>query len=229
MRWLLAAVLLMVAAPAYAQQNDAEKLYRTMEKKIASAKSLKVACDADGEFGGAPAKMTASTQLADGNKARIDFTIEIGGMNFKVALVADGKQLAQTTPFGPAPKMQAAPANLNKILAGALARAGVVATAGITDKDDLASFDLDKKAPISDFKMGAKDKVGKADAQIIEYIVTFDGTDKTSVKLWIDTKTNLPLKRQLFDEIKKDGKITETYTEFVIDPQLDAKVFELPK
>jgi outer membrane lipoprotein-sorting protein len=233
MRWLLATALLMVAAPAYAQENEAEKLFRAMEKKITSAKSLKVASEADFDLGGQVIKFKGSSQQAEGNKARVEFEGEIFGTAFKMSLVSDGAKMLQSLPPGlpgaAAPEVKKTPDNLNKMLAGVTARAGVMAASGVMEKDDPAQFDIDKKAPVSDFKMGPKEKVGNVDTQVIEYTFKPDNKDIVSVTLWLDTKTNLPVKRLMLDQMKKEGKILETYTEFVIDPQLDAKVFELPK
>ena len=48
--------------------------------------------------------------------------------------------------------------------------------------------------------------------------------------MWIDTKTNLPLKRAIMTQ-KGDDKftVTETYTKLKLDEKIDPKMFELPK
>ncbi len=47
MRWLLTlALLALVAWPAAAQQNEAEKLFRSMEQKIRTVKTLQLRFDA---------------------------------------------------------------------------------------------------------------------------------------------------------------------------------------
>ena len=46
--------------------------------------------------------------------------------------------------------------------------------------------------------------------------------------MWLDTKTNLPLKRVI--TLSKDkSTITETYSKMKIDEKIDRKRFELPK
>ena len=50
------------------------------------------------------------------------------------------------------------------------------------------------------------------------------------MSVWIDTKTQLPLKRIV--AVDHDGqmfRITETYSTFAIDPKLEPKLFEIPK
>ena len=98
----------------------------------------------------------------------------------------------------------------------------VVATQQLDD------FDVDKKLRMKDFKLGLKETLGKVETQVIEFMV-YDPPDarESKFKLWIDVKTNLPVKRCI-DEGSEFVNV-ETYTEFVLNPQLDAKLFELPK
>jgi outer membrane lipoprotein-sorting protein len=57
------------------------------------------------------------------------------------------------------------------------------------------------------------------------------------ITVWIDAKTLLPLKRtvvmklgeQLEGWVPKDARISETYTEFNLNPKIDAKTFEMQK
>jgi cephalosporin-C deacetylase-like acetyl esterase len=48
MRWLLTVTVAALAVPAYAGENDAEKLFRQMETKIHKAKTLQVRFDVMG-------------------------------------------------------------------------------------------------------------------------------------------------------------------------------------
>ncbi len=83
---------------------------------------------------------------------------------------------------------------------------------------------------VSGFTLGKKEKLNGRVAQIIEYELKFSGfNDSVAVVVWVDTKTNLPLKRMESD--KKDGKLdyTETYTKLTLGGKIDEKKFELPK
>jgi outer membrane lipoprotein-sorting protein len=236
MRWLLAATVLVLAAPIYGQDKDAEKLYRAMEKKVREAKSIKVLWEAElqnqpGESG----KVKGSTHLADGNKARIEFAGSLKGTDGKLLLVSDGKQTVtqgtlMSPPGEPGPPPQPTRANFYKTLAALTARGGmllpVFVSVGAKDDD---SDEIDKVLPLSAFKLGGKEKIGKVDAQIIEYTIAFDGKDKAKVKLWLDAKTMFPVKRHMAPEGKEGTFLAEAYSEFVLDPKLDAKLFELPK
>jgi outer membrane lipoprotein-sorting protein len=80
-----------------------------------------------------------------------------------------------------------------------------------------------------DFKSGAAEKVGERDAKVVRYRCgQGDGCPgDEEITLWIDAKTLLPLKRSFV--LKRDGvRIVENYTEFTLEPKVDAKDFDLP-
>jgi hypothetical protein len=82
-------------------------------------------------------------------------------------------------------------------------------------------FDPEKlRWGVSDFKAGAADKVGGRDAKVISYRFA----KGRKLTLWLDNKTLLPLKSVYTLE---NMHITEIYTEFNLDPKIDAKAFEL--
>jgi outer membrane lipoprotein-sorting protein len=96
--------------------------------------------------------------------------------------------------------------------------------------DNKEAFDLDKMVAIRDFKAGAKEKVGTHDTQVVQYNLDLGKEGKAKVSLWIDTKTNLPVKRELMvDDNGKNFHITETISALDVNPKLDPKLFELPK
>jgi outer membrane lipoprotein-sorting protein len=71
--------------------------------------------------------------------------------------------------------------------------------------------------------------VGDSTAQVVTYQLDFNGKS-AQMSVWIDTKTQLPLKRVV--AVDQDGqmfRITETYSTFAIDPKLDPKLFEIPQ
>ena len=227
MRLIVSATLLVAVLPAFAQENEAEKLFRSMEKKICAAKALKLVVTADVEFNAKPAKFKVTGHFAEGNKSRIEAEFNLDGTPMTRLFVSDGKQtLLRVPPPVPQTVPQPTKAKQNETMIAAIARAGLLASFKVAEMRDLVQ--IDKLMPLSDFKLGAKELVGAAEAQCIDYVLTFNGQEKTNMKVWIDTKTLLPLKRTLRSEGKKDT-FTENITDFVLDPKLDEKVFELPK
>src|SRR5262245_12754003 len=84
MKYLLAGFLpLLLAASAHAQENEAEKLFRAMEKKVRTAKAFDVSCSYEIN----KSKSKADLLLTQDNKARLKV---IGRASFDV--ISDGKQ-----------------------------------------------------------------------------------------------------------------------------------------
>src|SRR5262249_13579552 len=77
------------------------------------------------------------------------------------------------------------------------------------------------------FKAGRPAQIGGRDAKVISYQVGPKGNrDAMPVTLWLDAQTHVPLKSMV--AIKSENlHITEMYTEFKIDPQIDSKRFAL--
>jgi hypothetical protein len=234
MRSLSLVALLVAAAPAFGQENEAEKLYRAMEKKIRTAKSVHFvfATELTGE--GKKIEAKGTVHLAEKNKGRIELDMDVSGKMTKVMLVTDGK--SKYSKFGEQVKIEEKPGKegeLDKVL-GYVARFGMGSSFFVLsrkeDPDKKEVFDLDKEHPVKNFKLGAKEKVGQRTAQIVEYQIGL-GEVMAKAMVWIDPKTDLPLKRVL--EADKDGKqafhVVETYSAFTVGGKLDAKLFEMPK
>src|SRR5262245_32464264 len=119
-----AALALFLAVPALAaQDNEAEKLLRQLEKKLTGAKSLKVVAALDA--GDEPFKMKATMLLA-GNKLRLEMKGAKGDQEFSMEAVSDGKTVKSTsTPPGKTEE-RPAPKNLGPALSQIVGRAGVI-------------------------------------------------------------------------------------------------------
>jgi outer membrane lipoprotein-sorting protein len=225
--------LLATLVPAFAVQgNDAEKLFREMEKKITEAKSLRVASDIvvkDKREGGTLKSLVA---LAPGNKLRLTMKGKGGGKELEMEVACDGDKLhARMTPPDES-KQQAAPKDLHAVMSTVISRTGPLGTSFIVSGRDWPGVpresDLDKLFHVHDFKMGEAAKVNGRDAKVLHYRLDIAGKKPAKITLWLDARTLLPLKRVIIPEAE-DAQITETYTEFTLNPQLDAKTFELPR
>jgi outer membrane lipoprotein-sorting protein len=230
MRWMTLTVLVLLVGPAYGQENDAEKLYRAMEKKIRSAKSMHFAFD--GQFSGEGMKgtMKGEVRMAEGEKAHMSMEGEFGGQNMKIMVISDGK--SAYSKFNEQVSVKDTKPDEKHMEQGValIARIGMIAAFQGIRQDSKDAFDIDKVAAIKDFKLGTKEKIGKHDTQAVEYHVTLpDGTPATA-RVWIDTTTKLPAKRELTGQrVGKDFQISETFTTFAVDEKIDPKMFELPK
>jgi outer membrane lipoprotein-sorting protein len=228
MRWLTATAFLALAIPVSAQPNDAEKLFRAMEKQVREAKTFKVGFDLEADLGKAgPAKIKGTLTVAPGNKARLDAKGTADGKERTLLMIADGKQRLYTEGNDNA-KPEPLEHNLSVALPQILARAGVFAMFETSPGKD--AFDIDKQIPASDFKFGIKEKVGTREAQQVQYSLK-PGNLTVQATVWLDIQTNVPLKRVLtgVNPDKQMITVTETYTEITLNPTVDNKIFELPK
>jgi hypothetical protein len=236
MRWLVTLVLLTSAAlSAAGQENQAEKLYRGMEKTLRTAKTLRVSFDlvfTPGPSAGAenkPLNVKGVLLLGEGDMLRLEFAV--GAV--KLLTVSDGTNLARSAPDpARAPSVQKTPKGLGSSYRSATALVGLGLAAEILG----GARDFFGRPPehftASDFKLGAKERVGKVETQIIEYSVTEKSDDqprKGRVKVWLDMQTKLPLKLSLTTNAVTVSAITELYREFTLNPTLEEKVFALPK
>jgi outer membrane lipoprotein-sorting protein len=231
MRFVTLVATLLVAVPAYGQDNDAEKLYRTMEKKVRSAKGIHVVIEGEFSGEGKKGKFSATLDMAEGNKLRLEMNGAFDGKDMKVISVSDGK--ATHTTYNGESTDKGSPLDKGGFAKslGVFARAGMLAMMrGQPDGENKEAFDLDKMLAIRDFKVGAKEKIGAHDTQVVQYVLDPGKEGTAKVSLWIDTKTHLPVKRELMvDDNGKNFHITETISAFDVNPKLDPKLFELPK
>ena len=229
MRSLALIVLILAAAPARAQEGEAEKLYRAMEKKILAAQSLVLEFNSQNTVDdkSEPSKFTVkgTIHVATGNKTRLDLESELFQLGGKTLVVTNGKSkyakvgnlVFHEGPFPPE----------GEVLLALIARFGAAAAA---TEQKIATADLDKDFPVKNFKLGVKEMVGKREAQVVQYQVQNKIIGNLAeMSVWIDTKTQLPLKRAIAGKDKKTiGDLAETYGVFAVDSKLDGKLFDIP-
>jgi hypothetical protein len=202
------------------QENEAEKLFRMVEKKITSAKSLKIVVEIEGVFGG----------FLKGLNFKITLWMTEAGKflvhnDDEVMFVSDGRTLVwtkETTAFRVRPTL---PQNFVRALSTGSC---LFALAHLSNAIGQTST-LTGPLVVSDFELGNKEKIGKRDAQAIHFAVKEkDGKpdDAKKLTLWIDCDAQLPLMLVMMEGKRR---IVETYTEWQLDPKIDPKLFELPK
>ena len=228
---VLAAGLLTAAltAPDQAQINEAEKLFRDMEKKIQAAKAFRVVFtteikrDARERVG----RFEGSLLLTHDNKGRMKIR-EVRGQSRSWEAISDGKRVKSEGATSATPK------NFHGLASVLVSRVGVfptfpaipfvIAQADTVDKVEGSKLDA------WDFKAGAAEKIEGRDAKVVRFRVGEKGDrDAAAVTLWIDSKTLLPLKRVVVANPRSAEVVTERYKQFTLDPKVGAKVFELPK
>jgi hypothetical protein len=227
MRWLVTfAVLVLTAWPAAAEDNEAEKLCRGLEKKLRAAKTLRVRFDlAVTDARSKKWNLKGALTLGEGDRFRAEAKGKLFGEAVEFTEVSDGKSVRSVEGKGKAKDdKESSPKGAGAYFRAALPREGFL----------LAHLNLGRRGKAaalttSGFEMAGKEKVGKRDARAVRFTLGPKGEGGMTVKLWLDAKTDLPLKLSVTGGKSDIAEVTETYSEFAIDPELDAKVWELPK
>jgi outer membrane lipoprotein-sorting protein len=231
MRQITVLLLALVAAPAYAQDKDAENLYRAMEKKTRSAKTMHFVFDGEATGMGLKGSMKGEVHLAEGEKANITIQGNFGGNAMNMTVISDGKKVyAKVNENVDVKDNDPKEKHVEQAL-GMVARLGILAAFRSIRGPGAEDSDIDKFAPIKDFKLGAKEKLGKQDTPVVQYEVNLPDGVSAKVSVWIDTATRLPVKREMaaLKGGNEEMRITENYTTFTVDGKIDPKLFELPK
>jgi outer membrane lipoprotein-sorting protein len=215
---------------AQTDAKEAEQLFRAMEAKIANAKALKMVCKSSVEVGANAYRVDVTLYAAAGNRLRVQ---AVGALRAKkdeeLLVIADGKNIGVSQ----SPKADLAVRDLdadqNQKLLDLLVRA---ATGTVLDELLRPGTQPGADLVLSNFKLGAKEKVdGKREARLVEYEVGLkQKSGVLKVKLWIDTQSLLPVRRVMtITSGTTEARYTEVFSEFALDPAVDAKLFELPK
>jgi outer membrane lipoprotein-sorting protein len=206
------------------EKNEAEELFKKMEEKLAKATTITV--KAKGAMGAGDASFEGDLIVGEDNRARSEVKLKSGDSTRPFSAVSDGGRTQVMPAGGGEAQLFDTPEKLGIIIRKAIARggfsAGVDALMTVRDRN----ADPDQLSRVSAFKLGAKEKVGERDAQIVEWDLATKYESDIKVTTWIDSKSHLPLKRTV--KYKRNA-IEETYSEFKLDEKIDAAKFELPK
>jgi len=230
MRYLFVVFALVLAPPVFGQQNDAEKLFRSMERKVRDAKVIKIVFETNVEMGKDGGEVKGAVHIADGNKIRLETSGTVGGKETSMTIVADGKHSLMTQSGMPKQTPVPVEGHLSAALPQIIARGGIFAA--LEYQMPKSGFDIDKEMPISDWKLGKKEKIGFREAQSIDCTVKPGNGKIIQMTTWLDTKTTLPVKRILVGPgsvANSTLRVVEVYTEITFNPRLDGRIFELPK
>lgn len=199
----------------------AEQLFVQADGLLKEKDTLRCEFRGEAEGTGGPGTYHGAWTFADGNRLRLELEMETPQGRQKITLISDGSRLVgiaderagMTLPR----KERAVHPRLNREFLGRFATEGA---AGILFNDIHSSL-----KPF-DFVMGRKEEVDGRLAQVIEYrihshddpqiafVADRSPADADVVRLWIDTRTGLPLKRvqPLRPNSSEGGRVTEYYT-----------------
>lgn len=228
---------------ASGQDNNGEKLFRNMEKRLKNAKAFEVSFTY--QLQGKTTK--GSLLLTSANEARLKLT---GPFFFGIKrsstfeLISDGKQLktkgaklviASNGQAGVEPGGQTegqTPKSFHNVLVASVSRAGIGATVlGLPYliREEFDPDGVESRMTVYDFKAGSVEKVGERQARVVRYRHGKGGNDDAELTVWLDTETGMPVQRILALPRGSKIRITESYNSVGLNPKFDAGVFELPK
>lgn len=227
MRRILAFVGVALFATTLLAQEGTEPAVRldALARALKSAKAVRV------RFAGVIKGDDPKTGEAKGelivavdNRLRLDMTVDIDGKKEAVLIICDGKQ-QQVTVAGERPRTEKIDPKLVDNVHVALRKCGVFFVWLLPFGE---SPDLDKVLPLSAARFGEIDRKGKTEVYRCQFKLTIMD-QPFDVELWLDNKTNLPLKREI--KSSKDGKalVLHETSDIELNPTLNATVFELKK
>ena len=246
---MYALALVLAAGPA--APSDADRLLSEMDAAVTAARTLRI----DFEIRtppnflrlsdrSTPAKsFNGSLVLGDRNRFRYELHGDFPGL-----LVSDGTRLGGTwIGMGYPPGDIPLPAWHNEVLRAWLGRGGTLLSM-IGMSQVLTSRPVAGPGPgdgprATNARLLPDEDVRGVKARVVEYDLTWvgpgldpaSGTQPTRVRVWIDPKTRLPVRRTMTptagrgEAADPEQQFTAIHTKFELDPKLDDKLFELPK
>jgi RNA polymerase sigma factor (sigma-70 family) len=211
-------------------ENQAEKLFRESEKRLAVADQARITVESNLEGTPEKGRLKGTYLLAKGNKASLIVEGSLSGEKFKMNFVSNGTKMKVEIDVAKPVEEQDTPKNFNAMFAGTFSRVGMLAgfrarTQQAGEKDP----GLDEMFKVSDFVLGKREGVGERQAQIIHYKLVMDNRDTAETTVWLDLETKLPLKRVLSSQMGNESlRVAETY-QIRLNGKIDGKKFELPK
>jgi len=208
--------------------DDPQQLYGALEEKIAKAETLLISVTGKVEGDDKASTFKGKLLVAPRDKLYFDFKHELPGKPYRRTVLSDGVTLT-VTHDGKGIPAKKTPKFLRSVPTVLLARTGFY----VIFDNGSAPFNGDdplKVLLVSDFKKHPGEKVDGRDALVISYKVTFEKTEIfTTAKVWLDAKSQVPLKRVLAGSKLTDfHTITEVYSTFQINLKIEGNPFASP-
>ena len=143
----------------HAEPNEAEKLFRDMEKKVNSAKTLECEFELKIEGGLVKLSVKGTLALAEGNQCHLDAKVEGDGQTQTRMLISDGKKM-HGVKDGKPDQEEDTPKHLGELTRALITRIGPLLPWVHGDlgwKPGEKEFKVVEMYTVSDFKLGRKE------------------------------------------------------------------------
>lgn len=214
--------------------NEAELLLKEMDAKIIAAKSLRIEFTIDDSSVSHEQRLANGLLVvADGNRFHYDLS---GSIVAKV--ISDGKNVVSVFAKPAEKKSQLTPDWFSEVLKGWIGRGGTFVSAGkaleYAEKSVGERPGANKAPRLSNVRLLASEDLNGVKARVVEYDLAWPNmigdNEAAKVRLWIDDKTKLPLRRTMTFEFGTEKKTyTAVHAKFELNPDLGENLFELPK
>jgi outer membrane lipoprotein-sorting protein len=232
--------LVALAAPASAQDGPgAEELLAAIDEAVSSADVVQVefaSSAREGGEGGDVMEMSGEMILGAEGRCRMTFEGREGpNREFAMQMISDGQQRKVMMEQGGETHSEVEEVGeedqaMMGLLRVSLSRVGTflgfMGASGPVgeDQDFDAMFQIQQPERLEDAELD-----GEA-VYVVRYLLVLEsmGGETLDVTLWINPETGLPIKRNLSG--KSDSgeiSVSETYSVFAVDPDLDDDVFDL--
>ncbi len=221
---------------------SADQAFQQMERKLKAAKTLQCSLKMRMELKGEKlTEVKGKLQSKVGNLIRLEMVFERGGgiQLERMLMVSNGKLTKAGT--GDRFATKKTDENILDFVVASLTRPGLFIPLFSVQNDKLGKnskkLNPDEIFKVSNIRYGKDEKLGKKTAKVLRYnCEVVPVKTNTKVKVWLDPKTHLPLKRviQSTDSRIPDAKsqmvvVTEQYSDWVVNGPIAAKQFQVTK
>jgi hypothetical protein len=218
------------------EPNDAEKQFRAMATKITKSKSFKCVFSGKNSDLANPLSINGTLIFSEGNRFLIEINIDSPDKflaESKKRAISTGKEyrasVADESIHGSTPETICSESLTLFSRTGILVGFNGMFSDLFFDHEEIKADDL---FAVKRFKMDSLvERIDNHDVQRIEYAIKskwLAGRPIFLINLWLDTSTQLPVKRTVLSTGKDRKTFTETYI-IELDAKFDRKIFELPK
>jgi len=219
--------ILAAACLALCQDDKGKELFQKLEKKMADAKTLSVTFK--GTVGGAnKADYTGRVRMKTGKKYTFNIKIVEEAGDTELTLISDGTR--RLTIQNGRRSEDEPKDGTDDLFRRATARCGFVVLflcmANVAQEVLPAADEILKS---SEFALGGEEKLGEKTARVLTYTIAVKGMGDAKVKLWLDEKDLILLKREVkVTTPDSETVFNETYSDQSTD-DIEDKIFEVGK